>query len=348
MRGLFSQRRISQPQSGANRVDWSNPRTSGLSFAFSTLGSDLAASQISNIYTTGVTLTAGRLGLAMDIASTSAQNGLTVAAGIDLSLQTGGCTLIVVVDGITPGAGSAQGFIGPDTSNFFGYDTSGFPIIKAGGSTQATSSVALSTTVPNVIAYTYLRGQAAKIYLNGVLVANATPGSVGIDYKPTLFGHTTATSTHGRHRIYGAALFSRRMLDDVAVMALSANLWQVFAPSPRQWLLDLGTTSQSFSYTPTGGITIAGASTLINTRIATGNGGITFSGAATVTRIQSRIVTPLGGLSFSGTASEVLSIIKTPSGGILFGGSSIVILSPDPTPNIQRHFKRGRRPRTKI
>jgi hypothetical protein len=187
------------------------------------------AVQYERAFTAGVVQSGGPSGLAMDIASTSAQNGLTVASGIDFSLQSGGCTLIVVCEGITPGAGTSQGFIGPSGSNFFGYTGSGLPVITIGGTTHVTGPAAISENRTYVLAYSYLRGQIAKIYVDGVLVASAAPSAVGIDYQPTLFGHVQAASTHGRHRIYGAALFPRTVLSDEEVAGLSASLWQLFA-----------------------------------------------------------------------------------------------------------------------
>lgn len=193
-------------------------------------------------YTAGVVPGAGAGGVAMDIATTSSQNGLTVSDGLDLSLQTGGCTVLVVCDGVTPGAGSAQGFISAPASsgNFFGYTAAGLPVIVAGGSAQVTASDAIPTSGVHVLAYSYLRGSLAKIYIDGRLIASATPAAVGVDYAPTLFGHSSVTSTHGRHRIYGGALFARRVLSDNDVAEVSRNFWQLLRPERRIAYFDLG------------------------------------------------------------------------------------------------------------
>lgn len=102
--------------------------------------------------------------------------------------------------------------------------------------------------------------------------------------------------------------------------------------------------------TTSGGISLSGAALTLRGRVLAGLGGLTFSGAASLvftSAIQSLTVTPIGGLVISGVATMVRSVVKAVSGGINLAGSSTTSLTPDPTPVIQRHFKRGRRPRTK-
>lgn len=321
--------RYTQPQSGPVQIDWSNPLARGPVFAFTPAGSSNKGAQQANTYTAGVALSVGAAGVAMDIASASAQNGLTVAGGLDLSLQSGGCTLIVVCDGITPGVGGSQGFIGVSNSNFFGYNAGGFPLITVGSAIQATSSVALSATDINVIAYSYLRGQIAKIHLNGVLVASVTPAAVGIDYLPTLLGHVQAVSTHGRHRIYGAALFSRRVLDDSSVASISANPWQLFKSPQRVMLAAVGgggdatgilTSTLANAIMAASGITLnagAFASTLDNaTMTASGSASASPSGALASTLADTT-------MSASGSTTDVGTFATTLSGATMAAAGMI-------------------------
>lgn len=233
---LLPQRRLTQPQEGAG-LDPSNRFAQLLreGFVYTPALGVLRSAPFVPSYTTGASLAPGPQGRGLNIPTTSAQSGLTVSAGLPMTLQTGGCSLLVVVDGVTPnGAGGSQGFLGV-SNNFFGYSTTGLPRIFVGGADRAVSSVAMTPGRRHVIVYGYLRGSIATIHMDGALVASATPAAVGIDYAPTLFGHTQVTSTHGTHQIYLGVLFAGQVLSSADAIALSANPWQLFQPR-RIWV----------------------------------------------------------------------------------------------------------------
>lgn len=84
-------------------------------------------------------------------------------------------------------------------------------------------------------------------------------------------------------------------------------------------------TTNTYTYSPTGGIVFGGsatASVTLVTYTVTGSGGIVFAGSATITRTYIGIVS--GGITFGGTADAHRAITIIPTGGITFGGSASV------------------------
>lgn len=82
---------------------------------------------------------------------------------------------------------------------------------------------------------------------------------------------------------------------------------------------------QTYSYTATGGISIAGAAAQTRGRAVTPAGGISFSGAASMLRGVVRTIT--GGITLSGAAAVVRGCTKAVSGGISFAGAAGVIFN---------------------
>lgn len=232
--------RVSQP-AGYAALDAASPLAGRLlgGYLYTPAGQWLRGAQSSPEVTLGASVLPGQSGAALTIPATSSQLGVTVPGGLPWTLQTGGSTLVIVIDGVAPGAGAAQSFLSLGTSNMFGYDTAGRPRITVGGTHHVVAPSAMTPGRRTVLAYSYLRGQVAKIYMDGALVASSTPSVVGIDYAPTLFGHTNSTSTHGRHVIYFAALFAGGVLSDKEVAQLSSNPWGIFKPAGRALLFDL-------------------------------------------------------------------------------------------------------------
>lgn len=113
---------------------------------------------------------------------------------------------------------------------------------------------------------------------------------------------------------------------------------------PHTQLLDVpASTTQSFSYSATGGLQFGGAAVVLRVRavVASGgllfggvagviksivysaSGGIVFGGAASaVTKI--RAVVASGGIVFSGIATQLRNAVRTATGGIVFGGAGTV------------------------
>jgi hypothetical protein len=114
-------------------------------------------------------------------------------------------------------------------------------------------------------------------------------------------------------------------------------------PIPSQnwwWALSSSGSTQSFSYTAAGGITLAGTSTLNRVRTSVAAGGLQLSGTSALVRkitpapsgglifggsslfAKGFQLTAAGGLSLSGAASLLRARVAAPSGGLVFGGSS--------------------------
>ena len=190
-----------------------------------------------------------------------------------------------------------------------------------------------------------------SLYVDGQLIG--TPGSSGSPRRaganlrlmqPGLF---TGVTFLGQLVL---SVFWNRNRSDAERAAFRQNPWQIFkaASKPKRVGFSTGT---SYSYTATGGFTLAGSSNLIRQYIRSGTGGVLFSGAATIvpgTGTKSQTVTPTGGLTYSGVATQSRSkVTTTPSGGLIFAGNATIVEFPDPTPQTVRAFKRCRRPRTR-
>lgn len=88
----------------------------------------------------------------------------------------------------------------------------------------------------------------------------------------------------------------------------------------RRIIFPPGASTQSFSYSAAGGITLSGAATKAMVRTKTGAGGITLSGAATQVRKVTRAAA--GGISLSGAAAFAKGIAKTAAGGVSLSGAA--------------------------
>lgn len=113
---------------------------------------------------------------------------------------------------------------------------------------------------------------------------------------------------------------------------------------------EISSGTASYSYTASGGLTLAGAANAIRSKLFSASGGVTFGGAATVETgagVQSLSVTGSGGFIFAGAATIVRSVTAAVSGGISFSGAAAVeyfdILSSGFDNFIMRIRRLGRR-----
>ena len=115
-----------------------------------------------------------------------------------------------------------------DASNFpgfIGFSTGGGPFIPTGATANSAAGV---TTLAGVVELTSVR-----VYMNGLLAANQTKGSssMNVPLATNLVG--IAGGLQGNPfggRVLQAAIFDR-VLADPEIAALSSNPWQIFAPS---------------------------------------------------------------------------------------------------------------------
>jgi hypothetical protein len=81
-----------------------------------------------------------------------------------------------------------------------------------------------------------------------------------------------------------------------------------------------GTSTQSYSYTTTGGMSLAGAAASVRGHIPAASGGVTISGAASVSRRRSESVS--GGISFAGASSYANGVGRLATGGMTLSGAA--------------------------
>lgn len=102
--------------------------------------------------------------------------------------------------------------------------------------------------------------------------------------------------------------------------SLSQNPWQLVRPRSRDLFVNIASSGTPYTYTPTGGITFAGAASLNKGKVPTVSGGLTFAGSGTVNK--GKVFPVSGGIVFSGTATKLRTKVFSPSGSIVFGGSA--------------------------
>lgn len=109
---------------------------------------------------------------------------------------------------------------------------------------------------------------------------------------------------------------------------------------PRPLALPRRRSTQSFSYSASGGLSLAGSASRAAVRAVSAAGGLTLSGASATVRKISRTaagglsiagaasfakgqtVAPAGGLNLSGNAAQLRTRVLLPAGGIVLGGSA--------------------------
>lgn len=301
---------------------------------------------IPNSTSTGtITKAPGKFGLARTFTRASAAQDVydTNSFSGDLTVfLVGGITASIASEQrvVASQAGTTKRFwLGENSNNNLSFVTN-----PSGG-----SEVTISTGgVGDAVYVGRLSGTTMTLWKDGVQVSTNTQAvSNWSDSTKLYIGNTSFLANPGAN-VYLAG-FATRAWTDLEIAAFSINPWQLFAlPTARRFAPSAGGT-QTFSYTPVGGLQFGGTSSEIRGIVRLPTGGLQFGGTApkTSTSLQSQTVTCSGGLQFSGTSAEVRSATRSCSNGIVFGGTVAVVYFPDTAPTA-RPRKRGRRPRMRI
>lgn len=140
-----------------------------------------------------------------------------------------------------------------------------------------------------------------------------------------VFGAQGDYATNGNPWLDRAAvvLAFQGALSDAEILTLTesvSSLWQVFRmPQRRLWAPSSGGL-QSYSYTPSGGLSFGGAAPVVRKATKAVSGGLVLAGAAPVSRRASRTVA--GGLTLAGAATVIRNATRAPAGGLLLAGTA--------------------------
>lgn len=345
--------RYTQPQNGPIQIDWSNPITRGLAATFDMRFG--APVDILSRYTAGsgqftrVTCVLGigqkKSGFTSDGSKTILGANPTSAVVISAPPSSG---TIKPFFSQRPSGGGVQYSFGANWNTAFGA-TAGTLGMLTNGSISLTSASVITGQL-DVYGYSITSTTTGQLYVRGqpvptTVTSSGYPSITSPEFN--VLSHLSTSSFNDTSTPY--LCLWNRALSAVEHASLAANPWQLFR-SPQRVLVAATGGGTSYSYTATGGVSLSGTALTLRGRVLAGLGGLSLAGAASLvftTAVQSLTVTPVGGLTLSGIATMVRTIVKVASGGITVSGSAAVSLTPDPTPTSTRHFKRGRRPRTK-
>lgn len=294
--------------------------------------------------------------------------GATTTSSTAISIPGGGsiiaCTAVRIGSG-----GSATGYgrgystplirdcaafgfdkFGRDTTGTGGYNCTDLASGDTPGSNNIYSKIFASqfTDITNTSAMDFRVKAGADLINAGTRDATNT---ADLDIVNSARSTTTPTIGAWEYSSGGVASYSYTAVGGMTVSGAATKLrGAVKAPSGGLTISGTSPQLRGVDRRSSGGLTFSGDARPIRSRLKSAAGGLTFAGAASLTffaAVQSLVVTAVGGINFSGAATKVRSIVRTVTGGVIFAGNATIQLTPDPTPTSTRHFKRGRRPRTR-
>jgi hypothetical protein len=228
---------------------------------------------------------------------------------------------------------ATQVFLATDDGNTGGLRVS----IAAGGALQATATGvgAVSTGITLSANTPYFIGMALDAKRDTLLsvVRNLATGAIqtaSAAFSPTPVAGTTGLASFGYGRATVESVDGVMAMGFITADAVSLATLQDWALDPwgpfRLWdesrVTYAAGGAQSYTYTPSGGITYSGIATTVRTETKPVSGGIALAG--TSAQMRGREVTPTGGVSFSGTAAMFRGIVRSITGGLVFSGSAPV------------------------
>ncbi len=177
------------------------------------------------------------------------------------------------------------------------------------------------------------------------LGATEVSTTVGMNAGTGTIDLSTSTGSFGAYLVG----YATRCMPAAMARRLLLNPWQVFEPAEREVFYSLGGT-QSLTVTPSGGMRLGGAGSVLAKASWTAAGGILLGGAATPVRraqpatsggllvggaadyststgTQSYAYTASGGIRFGGTAERSYGRTVDPTGGMRLGGTAPVTTS---------------------
>lgn len=120
------------------------------------------------------------------------------------------------------------------------------------------------------------------------------------------------------------ALFNQQLSTDDYLRFRSDPWGEAFAPNPRRIYFGAGggAGETTWTYAPSGGVTLGGTAPLLRTKVHTSSGGVTLAGTAATDGKHNYAYTSSGGLTVAGTAPVLKGKVYAPSGGIAIAGTA--------------------------
>jgi hypothetical protein len=314
----FSQ--TSQPQYAA-QIDWSNPLTRGLAFAFY---GDIREAVTGRLPTTNVgSVIPVEVGRAYSATSTTHLRTYalgTIAGTTPLTVMmaprcnASNTTRKRAIRLITTDNGSGMWFEHSNgTSNFYysGYQTTG------GGFPQVRSGIATGTARSNVaISHSGAASVQARMWVDGVeysTVADGTTGTRKALNQITLGNNTSGSGFQFNGDIPWVYLFLREISPEEQA-EIFRNPWQIFrAPSRRLWVVPSGGATTEY-----GAASLSGVGTLAAAGVRTAFASVTLGGAGTLSATGTRTAFAAAGLLAEGSLTAVG--VRTAFGAAALGG----------------------------
>lgn len=160
-------------------------------------------------------------------------------------------------------------------------------------------------------------------------ISFGTSNKASLTYSSQFQG--TTTSTRDYRLASGSTLIDNGFTDSSNVPGASnttnivgsVDIVGTTRPQGSAW--DIGaweyaSSTQSYSYTGSGGIAFGGSATEVRSRLVSGAGGVAMGGAAS--KAVGRGYVAAGGLLLGGAIAVVKATLRTATGGVLFGGSA--------------------------
>lgn len=195
-------------------------------------------------------------------------------------------------------------------------------VASAGVNTTLTGSAIATGRKIDIFTTT---GTSTAYWENGVLTASnashaAMAGPLGNNYVGS---DGTTASVQADYYLFG---IWNRVLADAEIREITRNPWQLFAPRSIWVPVSSSASGTSYTITPSGGITLSGSGTEVNTKVLAVSGGVTFAGTGSMafaTTGTTYTISPSGGITFAGTGVQVRSKTIAPEGGFTFSGSGL-------------------------
>lgn len=328
-----------QPQ-GAVIIDWSNPITQGLVFAFSHNASGANGFSVNgNTQQAYSAVTPISTPMGLGVRSNSATSRAYSIMGHGLyttnyslfavctAATTGNTMNVIDMDNSGPRyfqfrlAGNKADFI-PFNNNTASPAVTGQVTIASGLSlAELNKGFTMGATAsPTRTAVFQNKQMATAVPTNLGAPKNDLPVSIGCRAAGTAGGWTSG----GINMVAGW----NRTLSDAEMISLADNPWQLFLgwdDSDIDYFSIAAGGGQNYQYTGSGGLITSGSSMVQRIKDAVASGLVAFAGQATKATNISRTVVSSGGLYLGGVATRATQALRDSLGGIGVAGAAYVI-----------------------
>lgn len=331
--------RTTQPQEAVG-IDWNNPLTSGLVFAYLPCATADAARGLQGDFGgSGGALTPTPNGL-----SRAFNQDRTIIFPRDSVLEPTSVTVLAFVRSVYAQGSYARPFAktysngGASPYDSFGFEynsgggdpTSARFVVSTGGS-YTYVTVGVDTTNPQKIGLSYEPGGSGlKAYRDGVLVTTDTgiTGSITYDASGTgdliVGGYSDSASGNWVGDVYCAFVWNRR-LSDAEVAQWSANPWQLF--EPEKIVVKAAASASTTTVTvDAGSLTLTGQAVTNTVTAAVGAGTVTLTGQNVALQQQQPVTA--GSTSLTGQSIGITITVPISPGTLSLTGSDVTVVPP--------------------